>query len=89
MLLPSLPFLELHEVRVSVSSHMGSCAVLRAPRSQSGISDQVLPLCCPAGEWKRNYLSALSASVDTVLPFLVKLLQVGLRARCPRTVYLL
>lgn len=30
-----------------------------------------------AGDWKRNYLSALSASVDTVLPFLVKLLQVS------------
>ena len=33
-------------------------------------------VCMSPGEWKRNYLSALSSSVETVLPFLVKLLQV-------------
>eukprot|EP00878_Enallax_costatus_P020732 GHUV01021924.1.p1 GENE.GHUV01021924.1~~GHUV01021924.1.p1 ORF type:complete len:211 (+),score=42.84 GHUV01021924.1:174-806(+) len=31
------------------------------------------------GEWKRSYLSALLASVETVLPFVVQLLQVSVR----------
>jgi hypothetical protein len=40
-------------------------------------------VCMSSGEWKRNYLSALSASVETVLPFLVKLLQVrGVLGKC-------
>jgi hypothetical protein len=48
-----------------------SCLVLQF------VSEDITQFEERGGEWKRSYLAALSASVDTVLPFLVKLLQVG------------
>jgi hypothetical protein len=48
-----------------------SCLVLQF------VSEDITQFEERGGEWKRNYLAALSSSVDTVLPFLVKLLQVG------------